>query len=134
MNRVFLVMSELALLFEALSRFGYRGFQECHSGYYRDASFHCAPYGCEVDTGCSVCVHQSLRTAEGQCAECRPGYRKTLDDLCEPYSCLIGGAKSKLWSGLEGWSHKQEQCREDKSHCSDGASRVYPMFLFETFE
>lgn len=53
-------------------------------------NFHCIPYWCKEEEGCAVCAHQSLRTADGQCAECHPGYIKTLDNLCEPYTCLTG--------------------------------------------
>ncbi len=66
--------------------------EECNKGYYRDASFRCIPYTCKVGEGCSECVYQSLRTADGQCAECSPGYVKTSDDLCEPFVCLTGWA------------------------------------------
>ena len=64
--------------------------QECNKGFYRNAKFQCIPYTCKADEGCSECVSQSLRTADGQCAECRPGYVKTLDNLCEPFTCLTG--------------------------------------------
>lgn len=78
--------------------------EECNKGYYRDASFRCIPYTCKVGEGCSECVYQSLRTADGQCAECSPGYVKTSDDLCEPFVCLTGWADRLLMvSGFVIW-------------------------------
>ena len=78
--------------------------QECNKGFYRNAKFQCIPYTCKADEGCSECVSQSLRTADGQCAECRPGYVKTSDNLCEPFTCLTGFGPGETGKAMDHWA------------------------------
>ena len=84
--------------------------KECKPGFHRDEKSECVPFTCSTDKGCRLCVPQSLRTRDDQCAECEPGHKQTLDGVCEPYACLTGGAPMP------------SQCKLDMQSLSRGIS------------